>query len=131
MFNNGFLVSVLSSNSWVLLCFPAFPAGKRWYFRQSFYWYFVDILISIYRVLLWVWWETTNCSKLGYSLSVLDKLCGFLGRGMGKGHQTNLSLLVGGFLLRVCQFIDLVYQMMLIDYCNSLLNMCFSFIVAF
>ena len=28
LFNNGFLVSVLSSNSLVLLCFPAFLAGK-------------------------------------------------------------------------------------------------------
>ena len=39
----------------------------------------VGIFLSIYRVLLWVLWEITNCSKLGYFEGVLAQFCGFLG----------------------------------------------------
>ena len=48
----------------------------------------VAIFLSFYRVLLWVLWETTNCSKLGYFEGVLAQLCGFL------GGWEELSLLV-------------------------------------
>ena len=38
----------------------------------------VVIFLSFYRVLLWVLWETTNCSKLGLSEGFLAQLCGFM-----------------------------------------------------
>ena len=78
--NNGFLVSVLSSNSLVLLyVFQPFWLEKGGILASISAGIIVDIFISIYRVILWGLWETTNCSKLGNFLGVSAKLCGFLG----------------------------------------------------
>ena len=51
---------------------------------------------------------------------------GFLGGGKGSFNQPKFAF--WGFLLRVCQFIKTLSNA---DYYNYVLNMCFSFIVAF
>ena len=63
-----------------------------------FYLVFWLLYIVIYRVLLWVLWETTNCSKLGYSVGILAKLCGFLGGW--KGPLNWFKVTCWGFLLK-------------------------------
>ena len=47
----------------------------------------IIVFLSIYRVLLWVLWETTNSSKLGLSEGFPAQLCGFLGVGKGSLYQ--------------------------------------------
>ena len=88
-------MSVLSCNCNFIWHFPAFFQLEKDDILAGI---LVDILIIIYRVLIWVLWETTNCSKLGYFMGVLAELCGFLGGG--KGSLSWFKFAYWGFLLK-------------------------------
>ena len=80
------------------MVFVTFSSLSSWKKGDVLFYKCVVIFLSFYRVLLWVLWETANCSKLGLSKGFPAQLCGFL--GVGKGSLYWFKVICLGFLIK-------------------------------